>query len=118
MVNVALKRWDTMDDKTKKVWLNDFRRLSGSETETDASSGKKMKKKVKMLATLKKMTDVKKVDITAIQNSDKKGCRNVAGPQYTIVDGKLRLSTRQPTFSFHLSDRGTIRVRAASATQS
>ena len=134
MVYPVYRRWDKMDNKEKQNWLESFRQLSGLKSESDADNAngsenannsgnaddandagreeeemdKKTKKRLKML---REMTDARKVDISAIQAQyRKRKPRTARGPRYTIVDGKLRLCTHQPKYTFHVRGNGSICV--------
>lgn len=124
-----------MDNKEKQNWLESFRQLSGLKSGADASNpngsenadvvddagrdeeemDKKTKKRLKML---KEMTDASKVDISVIQAQyRKKKPRMARGTRYTIVDGKLRLCTHQPKYTFHVRSNGSICVGDAVMTE-
>ena len=144
MVYPVYRRWDKMNDKEKQNWLESFRQLSGlksddgdnnangSENANDSGNAddtgnagtasreeEEMDEKTKKrLKRLKEMTDASKVDISAIQAQYRKRKPLVArGTRYTIVDGKLRLCTHQPKYTFHIRGNGSICVGDAVAAE-
>ena len=102
MVALVAKKWDRYTDQQKETWLKSFRELSDPESP---------------------ITDATQIDMSAIAEYVKKGPRYLVPSRsdYTIVDGKLRVSSLRPKYDFQKKENKKslcIRVRLLARAQS
>ena len=102
IVALVAAKWDKYTDQQKETWLKSFRELSDPESP---------------------ITDAAQIDMSVIAESVRKGPRykRPYRSDYTIVDGKLRVSSLRPKYGFQKKESKKklhIRVRLLTRAQS